>query len=93
MSDPDAFDTGVFTPFWYITLFMLNRGASSNLAFYSIAVMNGAGFVGRISTGYAGDMFGRFNTIVAVAFLQAISVLVLWTTSTTIAESLVFAVV
>lgn len=71
---------------------MLNRGSDSNLAFYSIAVMNGAGFVGRIASGYAGDRFGRFNTLVSVAVLQAISILALWTTSTTIAETLVFAV-
>lgn len=82
----------IFTPFWYISLFIENRGSSENLGFYSIAIMNGAGLVGRVFSGYMADRVGRFNTLVALAFLQAISVLAVWTTSTTISETLVFAV-
>lgn len=71
---------------------MINRGSSENLAFYSIAIMNGAGLVGRVVSGYVGDRVGRFNTLVVLAVLQAVSVLAVWISSTTIAGSLAFAV-
>ena len=47
--------TGLYTPFWYIELFMLSRGSSMNLAFYTIAIMNAAGVIGRIGSGYIAD--------------------------------------
>lgn len=47
--------SGIFTPYWYIQLFMQSRGSSSTLSFYSIAIMNGAGMVGRVTSGYFGD--------------------------------------
>ncbi|THH07595.1 hypothetical protein EW145_g3266 [Phellinidium pouzarii] len=84
---------GLYTPFWYIELFMLSRGSSANLAFYSIAVMNAAGVIGRIGSGYIADRFGRFNTVVPVAVIQAIAVFAIWTTAMSIAQTLVFAVI
>jgi len=84
---------GLFTPFWYIELFMLSRGSSSNLAFYTVAIMNVAGAVGRITSGFFADRFGRFNTLIPVAFLQSIACFAIWSTSERIPESIVFAVV
>lgn len=49
---------GLYTPFWYIELFMESRGSSANLAFYSIAIMNAAGVIGRVSSGYLADRVG-----------------------------------
>lgn len=46
---------GLYTPFWYIELFMLSRGSSASLAFYTIAIMNAAGVIGRIGSGYIAD--------------------------------------
>lgn len=34
---------------------MLSHGSNMNLAFYSIAIMNAAGIVGRIGNGYIAD--------------------------------------
>lgn len=46
---------GLYTPYWYIELFSLSAGISANLSFYTIAIMNAAGLVGRVATGYIGD--------------------------------------
>lgn len=46
----------LFTPFWYIEIFCLREGISSNLSFYMISIMNAAGLVGRVLTGYIADM-------------------------------------
>ena len=53
--------TGLYTPFWYIELFMLSHGSNMNLAFYSIAIMNAAGIVGRIGNGYVADRVSITN--------------------------------
>lgn len=50
-----AWCAGLYTPFWYIELFMLSRGSSASLAFYTIAIMNAAGVIGRIGSGYIAD--------------------------------------
>ncbi|KAI5119258.1 hypothetical protein M0805_007261 [Coniferiporia weirii] len=84
---------GLYTPFWYIGLFMLSRGSGANLAFYSIAIMNAAGVIGRIGSGYIADRFGRFNTLVPVAILQAISVFAIWTTAMGVPQTIVFALI
>ncbi|EJD05025.1 MFS general substrate transporter [Fomitiporia mediterranea MF3/22] len=82
----------IFTPFWYIELFMLSRGSSASLAFYSIAIMNAAGMVGRIFSGYIADRLGRFNTVVPIAGLQTLAVFAIWTTSMRIPETIIFAI-
>ncbi|KAL5478841.1 hypothetical protein ACEPAI_2118 [Sanghuangporus weigelae] len=84
---------GIFTPYWYIQLFMQSRGSSASLSFYSIAIMNAAGMVGRVTSGYFGDAFGRFNTLVPLASLQAVAVFAIWTTSMHVPQTLVFAII
>lgn len=83
---------GLYTPFWYIELFMQSRGSSANLAFYAIAIMNAAGVIGRIGSGWFADKFGRFNMLVPVATIQAVSVFAIWTTAHAVPETIVFAV-
>ncbi|KAH8114865.1 MFS general substrate transporter [Phellopilus nigrolimitatus] len=83
---------GLYTPFWYIELFMLSRGSSVSLSFYSIAIMNAAGVIGRVVSGYIADRFGRFNTLVPVAVVQTISIFAIWTTSMKVPQTIVFAV-
>ncbi|OCB86001.1 MFS general substrate transporter [Sanghuangporus baumii] len=84
---------GIFTPYWYIQLFMQSRGSSTSLSFYSIAIMNAAGMVGRVTSGYFGDAFGRFNTLVPLASLQAVAVFAIWTTSMHVPQTIVFAII
>ena len=40
---------------------MLSHGSNMNLAFYSIAIMNAAGIVGRIGNGYVADRVSITN--------------------------------
>ncbi|KAH9838541.1 MFS monocarboxylate transporter [Rhodofomes roseus] len=81
---------GLYTPYWYIELFSLSTGLSANLSFYMIAIMNAAGLVGRVLTGYLGDRYGRFNVTVPILVLGAISSMAIWTTSKGAAETVVF---
>ncbi|TFY67789.1 hypothetical protein EVJ58_g1396 [Rhodofomes roseus] len=84
---------GLYTPYWYIELFSLSTGLSANLSFYMIAIMNAAGLVGRVLTGYLGDRYGRFNVTVPILVLGAISSMAIWTTSKGAAETVVFSVI
>lgn len=45
----------LYTPFLYMEPFALTIGLGSSLSFYTIAVLNAAGFAGRLVTGYAAD--------------------------------------
>ena len=42
---------------------MLSRGSSASLAFYSIAIMNASGMVGRISVGYLADRVRQWEVL------------------------------
>ncbi|KIJ33767.1 hypothetical protein M422DRAFT_264225 [Sphaerobolus stellatus SS14] len=83
----------LYTPFWYIEIFSLQKGVNPNLSFYVISIMNAAGLLGRVITGYLADKYGRFNTVIPITFLCGISSLAIWSTSTTVAEIIVFAVI
>ncbi|GBE78966.1 Aspyridones efflux protein [Sparassis crispa] len=83
----------LYTPYWYIELFSLQKGVGANLSFYMIAIMNAAGLVGRVVTGYAADKYGRFNTLAPVTLLGGISVLAIWATSWHTAEIVVFVLI
>ncbi|GBE79003.1 Aspyridones efflux protein [Sparassis crispa] len=83
----------LYTPYWYIELFSLQKGVGANLSFYMIAIMNATGLVGRVVTGYVADKYGRFNTLVPVTLLCGISALAIWSTSQHTAEIVVFAVI
>ncbi|KAH9915854.1 MFS monocarboxylate transporter [Fomitopsis serialis] len=84
---------GLYTPYWYIELFGLSIGLSANLSFYMIAIMNAAGLIGRVVTGYLSDMYGRFNVTVPILVLGAISSMAIWTTSRGAAETVIFSVI
>ncbi|KAK0499790.1 major facilitator superfamily domain-containing protein [Armillaria luteobubalina] len=52
---------GTFFPLFYIQLFAVEHSISNPLAFYSLAIMNGAGIVGRSLPGYAADKWGSLE--------------------------------
>ncbi|KAF7341102.1 MFS general substrate transporter [Mycena venus] len=52
--------TGVYLPVIYIQLFAVQHSVGSNLAFYSIAIMNGTSAFGRIAANYLADIHGPF---------------------------------
>ncbi|PCH37061.1 MFS general substrate transporter, partial [Wolfiporia cocos MD-104 SS10] len=84
---------GLYAPFWYLSLFSLSVGINFNLSFYMIAIMNAAGLIGRLSSGYLADWFGRFNITIPCIVLSAIAPLAIWTTSEGLAETIVFSVI
>ncbi|KAJ7160288.1 MFS general substrate transporter [Mycena filopes] len=50
--------TGVYLPVIYMQLFSVQHSVGNNLAFYSLAIMNGTGGVGRIAATYLADLYG-----------------------------------
>ncbi|KAH9840918.1 major facilitator superfamily domain-containing protein [Rhodofomes roseus] len=68
---------GLFFPFFYLQLFAILHGIDSNIAFYTLAIMNGAAIPGRIVPNYFADRLGPFNllgpvTLVCAALLFAL---------------------
>jgi len=52
---------GIYFPVVYIQFFGIQHRVDSNLAFYSVAIMNAAGGFARIVVNYLGDVYGPFN--------------------------------
>ncbi|KAJ7859261.1 MFS general substrate transporter [Mycena leptocephala] len=58
----------------YIQLFAVQHSVGSSIAFYSIAIMNGAGAFGRIAANYLADMYGPFNLQVMCTLVTACTI-------------------
>ncbi|KAJ7512841.1 MFS general substrate transporter [Mycena galericulata] len=63
--------SGVYLPIVYMQLFAVQHSVGSNLAFYSIAIMNGTGAFGRVAGTYFADTYGPFNLQVACSVITA----------------------
>ncbi|KAJ7906291.1 MFS general substrate transporter [Mycena leptocephala] len=62
---------GVYMPVIYMQLFSVQHSVGSSLAFYSIAIMNGAGAFGRVAATYFADIYGPFNLQVMCTLVTA----------------------
>ncbi|QKX60182.1 uncharacterized protein TRUGW13939_07325 [Talaromyces rugulosus] len=80
---------GMFTPFFFVTSYAIQHGFSSNLAFYTISMINGASLFGRILPGMVADRYGKFNLCVLMIALSGIIALC-WTTVTSVAGLVIF---
>lgn len=80
---------GMFTPFFFITSYAIEYGFSSNLAFYTISLINGASLFGRILPGLVADQYGKFNLIIVMVALSGI-IAFCWTTVTSVAGLVIF---
>ncbi|GAP85141.2 putative major facilitator superfamily transporter [Rosellinia necatrix] len=69
---------GLFTPFFYISTYAVDKGTSSSTAFYLISAINAASFFGRIVPGYLADTYGHFN-ICALSVLTSGIIGFTWT--------------
>ncbi|KAJ5930957.1 hypothetical protein N7466_006450 [Penicillium verhagenii] len=69
---------GMFAPFFYTTSYAVEKGFSTTLAFYTVSIVNGASFPGRILPGILADRIGRFNCIIISTFSAALIALC-WT--------------
>ncbi|PWI72413.1 monocarboxylate transporter [Purpureocillium lilacinum] len=64
----------LFIPYFFISLYGLQYGASDHEAFYLTAILNGSAFLGCLVLGVVADRsVGFFNTITAVAFACTIT--------------------
>lgn len=75
---------GMFSPFFYVTSYAVAKGFSSSLAFYTISIVNGASFFGRVLPGVLADKYGKFNLII-ISTLFAGIIAMCWTKVTSVA--------
>ncbi|KAE8391200.1 major facilitator superfamily domain-containing protein [Aspergillus alliaceus] len=80
---------GMFSPFFYTTSYAVSKGFSNNLAFYTISIINGASFFGRILPGIIADRYGKFNCCIVFVFFSGIIALC-WTKATSVAGLVIF---
>ncbi|KAL1886298.1 hypothetical protein Plec18167_000227 [Paecilomyces lecythidis] len=80
---------GMFSPFFYTTAYAVDKGFSSNLSFYSISIINGASFFGRIIPGIIADRYGKFNLCILATMFSGI-IAFCWTKVTSVAGLVIF---
>lgn len=68
----------MFIPINYVILQAQTDGVDPSLAGYLLAILNAGSLPGRILPGYLGDKLGRFNVMIVMCVLSALSILVLW---------------
>ncbi|KND86199.1 putative transporter MCH4 [Tolypocladium ophioglossoides CBS 100239] len=72
------FMSGMFLPFNYILLQAESVGIASELVTYLLPIMNAASVLGRIVPGALADVFGRYNVIITLTLVSALSCLTIW---------------
>ncbi|KAH1301999.1 hypothetical protein KXX11_003349 [Aspergillus fumigatus] len=75
----------MFVPINYVILEAQEDGVRRSLAEYLLTILNAASLPGRILPGYLGDKLGRFNVMIAMCTLSALTILVLWIPGTLLA--------
>lgn len=75
---------GMFSPHFYVTSYAVEQGFSTSLAFYTVSIVNGASFFGRILPGFVADRYGRFNCMIAATLLSGI-IAMCWVKVTSVA--------
>jgi MFS family permease len=66
---------GLFMPFFYLPIFAVENGMSTDLAAYIIAILNAGSFFGRVIPGVLGDKLGRYNAFSAAALSSGVLLL------------------
>ncbi|KAJ5385406.1 hypothetical protein N7517_003317 [Penicillium concentricum] len=74
---------GMFSPFFYTTSYAVEKGFSTSLAFYTVSIVNGASFFGRILPGIVADRYGKFNCCI-IATISAGVIALCWTKVTSV---------
>jgi len=67
---------GIYFPLIYMQLYSVLHQINTDLAFYSLAIINGSSAVGRIGANYLADKYGVWKLQVPVTLLAGISI---WT--------------
>ncbi|KAE8356054.1 major facilitator superfamily domain-containing protein [Aspergillus coremiiformis] len=80
---------GMFSPFFFTTSYAVAEGFSTDLAFYTTSIVNGASFFGRVLPGILADQYGKFNCCIVFTFLSGIIALC-WTKATSVGGLVIF---
>ncbi|KAL2827942.1 putative MFS monocarboxylate transporter [Aspergillus cavernicola] len=81
---------GLWIPYFFIVSFAIEKAhMDSDLAFYTLSIINAGSFFGRIIPGFLADKFGRLNMLVCVYATNSI-LLLCWVRVTTSAGVLVW---
>ncbi|KAJ5218104.1 uncharacterized protein N7498_000203 [Penicillium cinerascens] len=66
-------DLGIYIPWFYITPYAMQSGASASLSFYTAAILNGGAFLGCYALGIIADSgWGFFNSLTVTTFACAV---------------------
>ncbi|OGM40774.1 monocarboxylate transporter [Aspergillus bombycis] len=64
---------GIYVPWFYITPYAIQRGASASLGFYDAAILNAGAFFGCYALGMIADSgLGFFNSVIVATFVCAV---------------------
>ncbi|KAJ5818811.1 hypothetical protein N7474_004402 [Penicillium riverlandense] len=64
---------GLFSPLVYTTSYAVHEGFSESLSFYTVSIINGASFFGRILPGILADKYGKFNCCIVASLSSGIA--------------------
>ncbi|KAF8809445.1 MFS general substrate transporter [Phlegmacium glaucopus] len=62
---------GLFFPYFYLQLYAIDVGINAKLAFYSVAILNGGGVLGRLLPNFFADKFGPYNMLLPCMYISA----------------------
>jgi MFS family permease len=63
---------GMFSPFFYTTSYAADKNFPSSFGFYTVSIVNGASFFGRILPGIVADKYGKFNCCIISTLVAGI---------------------
>ncbi|KAJ7077533.1 MFS general substrate transporter [Mycena belliarum] len=70
-----TFVLGLYFPIFYFQLDAIQHGVSPTLSFYSLVIMNGSSFIGRLAPGFVAQQLGIINMVVAASAGGALFIL------------------
>ncbi|KAI0633743.1 MFS general substrate transporter [Trametes polyzona] len=70
-----VFAMGFYFPLFYLQLDALDHGLDDTFAFYSLVLLNGCSFIGRLSPGWFANRLGVHNISVTATFCCAVLIL------------------
>ncbi|KIJ37797.1 hypothetical protein M422DRAFT_781574 [Sphaerobolus stellatus SS14] len=83
---------GVFFPYFYLQLFAMIKGVNTQVAFYTLAILNAAALPGRVLPNMLADRFGPFNVAIPLVALCGIMIFALFGVKT-VASTVIFSVI
>lgn len=83
----------LFVPPFFLPLYARSIGQSAQVGATLVAAFNFSSAVGRVLCGFMGDKLGPVNSLFVSLIISAVSMLVLWPVSTSLAPLIVFVVI